>query len=538
MKKLLLIPLIVIFITSLFLSGCAEPTEPAAPVEPAKPAPVEPAPAEPEPAKPSADEPQYGGTFIIRVNRGITTMGSPADGAGYATGMLVFDTLFRLDDDENVLPWLAESYQISPDKTSITLKLREGVKFHDGTPFNAQAVKYNLEANLEANLRGSAVLGTIELYEVIDDYTLKMNLKEYDNTLLVRLASSDIGMIGSPTAMEKPATAETQAELHMVGTGPFMFDSWQRDNFIKVTRNPDYWVEGKPYLDAIEVRQIADLTVAVMGLKAGELDVITNVDPIDARQLEKEGYDIQVAGLYWVHTLIPSGNNPDSPFADKRVREALAYALDKEVMCEGIGMGFYTALYQMAMPWDPWYDSSLKPREYNLEKAKELLTAAGYPDGLNVKLISDVRARKDTLVAVQTYLLEAGFKIELDIADVARYSAITRDGWEGILSPGFPNSINYLGFLSRWRIADDYVSYYRPAGWQEKWDALTKEGDEVKRQEQFKELMKIMYDECIAIPYQGDAPLVVLQPGKVHGFNYHSNRTGAFYERESVWLSK
>ncbi len=551
MKNGFIITLMIVIIAGLLLGSCAEPSpEPAPAPSPApSPAPApapapepEPAPApEPEPAPaPEPGGPQYGGTFIWNHNGGITQIGSIADNLGICANRNSFPALEPLlltDELEHIEPFLATGWDVSPDGKTITLTLRKGIKFHDGTPFNAEAVKYNIEAVAAANLMGTAFLTNVTSIEVPDEYTVRINLEEVDSTFLLRIAQGAIGLMASPTAMAKEATAENMAELHCVGTGPFVFDSWQRDNFVRYTRNDDYWQEGKPYLDAIEIRNIADLTVSIMSFKAGEAQAIENVDPVDAVQLAAEGYTIYQPTLAYLHSFLPDGNNPDSPFADKRVRLALEYAIDKRTMAQGIGMGYYDPLGQLAMVGDQWYNDDCPLREYDPDKARQLLAEAGYPDGFTTTMVSDVMARRDTLVAVQTYLKEAGIETELEILEFGAAFTKPREGWEGILFPGFPNVGTLLGTMGRYGDESNYISFYRPEGFFEKWDAITAQLDDEQRTKQFKEIIKILYDEVMCIPYQGDCPLVAMYP-TLHGFEHHARHTVSYWAPQDVWLEK
>ena len=496
--------------------------------------------AQPVPAQTrSPEQPQYGGMFTLLHNGGIAVISSPSEGG--ALMMLrntcpVFERLLKTDDNERIQPWLAESWDISRDGKMITLHLRRGIKFHDGTDFNAEAVKYNLEAVKAAAIPGSAVLSKVSSYDILDPYTIRLNLTRFDATLLFRLAQTIVGYMASPTALKIQTTPERAAKDHMVGTGPFKFDSWQRDTYVRFKKFDGYWQKGKPYLDAIQLRYIADLTVSLMAFMSGEAQAIENIDPVEAKQLEKQ-YDIRTPNLYFFHNFLPDGNNPDSPFANKKVREAIEYAIDKKIVAQGVGMGYYP-LTQFAATTDPWYVPGLKPREYDPAKAKQLLAEAGYPNGFKTKLVADVRARRDPMIAVQTYLKEVGIDAELDMADIARATAMRREGWKGILYPGFPNAGTFLGIQDRYGQANDFVSFYRPPGWQEKWNALLEQPDETKRLVQFKELIKIMYDEVVAIPYMGNSPLMALNLGVVHGFKLHANHTADYYEPENIWLSK
>jgi peptide/nickel transport system substrate-binding protein len=337
--------------------------------------------------------------------------------------------------------------------------------------------------------------------------------------------------------LKKETTSETKAKLHAVGTGPFLFDGWKRDTFVKYKRWDGYWQKGKPYLDEIKIQNISDLAVSIMSFKSGEAQVVANIDPVDAKHLENEGYSIYQPDLHFLHSILPDGANPDSPFAEKKVRLALDYALDKRTMAEGIGMGYYEPLSQLAVKTDPWSNSELKFREYDPEKAKKLLAEAGYPNGFKTKLISDVMARRDTLVAVQTYLKQIGIETELKILEFGAAFALPRQGWEGIYFPGFPNVGTLVGIVDRWGESKNYISFYRPPGWQDKWDALVAQQDDQKRLIQMKALIKILYDEAAGIPYQGDAPCIV-RDVKIHGFDMHARRMVSYWEPQSIWLNK
>ena len=486
------------------------------------------------------EKPRYGGTFVWNHNGGIPKIGAPSDDLGIAGNRNMYPALEPLlitDEQERLQPWLAESWETAPDGKWITLHLRKGIKFQDGTDFDAEAVKVNLETVYKANIRGTGVLGKISSFDVLDKYILRMNLKEYDCTLLLRMAQSGMGQMVSPTALKKETTPENMAKLHSVGTGPFMFDSWKRDAYVKYKKWDGYWQKGKPYLDAIKIQNIPDLTVSIMSFKSGEAQAVENIDPVDAVQLAKEGYEIYQPSLYFLHSILPSGANPDSPFAKRKVRLALEYALDKKTMAKGIGMGYYEALCQLATKNDPWYNPTLKFREYDPAKAKQLLAEAGYPDGFKTKLVSDVMARRDTLVAAQTYFKEVGIETELEILEFGAAFALPRQGWEGIYFPGFPNVGTLVGILDRWGDAKNYVSLYRPPGWQEKWSALIAQQDDDKRMAQLRELMKVLYDEVVGLPYQGDAPLLV-RTDKVHNFDLHSHHIVSFWQPQNIWLSK
>lgn len=488
----------------------------------------------------SPTQDKYGGTFIWVHNGGITQIGAIADNLGIAAQRNtypMFEGLLMTDEQDNIQPWLVKTWDVSPDGKTITFNLEENVKFQDGTDFDAAAVQYNLELCLANNIGGTAFLTNVTSYVIPNKYTLEINLAEVDSTFLLRLAQGTIGLMASPTALQMETTPETIAQVHSVGTGPFLFDSWERDSFVRYVKWDGYRKPGVPYLDAIEIRNTADLTVSIMSLRAGEIHAVENVDPVDAQQLGSEGYTIYQPNLYFLHSVVPSGNNPESPFAKKEVRLALEYAIDKRTIAEGVGMGYYEALNQLATVKDSWYNPDLPFREYDPDMARELLAEAGYEGGFHTTLVSDVMARRDTLTAIQTQLAEVGITTDLEILDFGAAFGLPRQGWEGIYFPGFPNVGTLLGIQGRWGDPTTYISIYQPAGYWEKWDELFAELDTVKRTGILEDILEIIYDEAIGIPYQGDAPLVAMSP-KLHGFAHHAFHVTSFWAPGEVWLEE
>lgn len=447
------------------------------------------------------------------------------------------EPLLRLDTNGALKGHLAESFDIAPDGTSVTFHIRQGVRFHDGTSLNAEAVKYNLEATAVSGLWGAAILNTATSYDILDEYTLKANLSAYNYNYMTALAGL-AGMIASPTALQKPATDETISELHMVGTGPFVYDEFKESDYVKYTKYPYYWQPDLPYLDAIVIRTIADRTVAVMSFQAGEADELaTGLQLATSNMLEEQGYIITPYPLRFHFAMMTDSANPDSPFANKKVREALHYGVDKQTLVDGIGGGEkrgFVALYQMAEPTDPWYCPELPIREYDLDKAKGLLAEAGYPDGFQTVLHADTFAEMNFLEALQTELRKMGIIAELDIADMGRAVSLWYGGWEGLEHPGYPTYDTITGLNSRWGDPTAWPSMWVPDGWHDKWAALMAEIDDDKRVEMMKEVVRLDYNECVTFTWRGDAPFGV-NDGTSHGFVLHAGGAMDMWWPEVVW---
>lgn len=262
MKKLYFMLILILFL-SLLLPACAAPssttTKPAA----SKPGAL---------VTPTATKPQYGGLLKIIVRVTIGTLGSPSEGSTVYYPMSAAPAMQNLllnDKDGNAITsnsTLAESYNISPDGKIITLHLRKGVKFQDGEPFNAEAVKYNLQ-NYAPNKVIPDLLKNVSSYDVIDEYTLRITLKVFDPSFLSSLAKGNTGIMASPAALKITSTPENMAKDHMIGTGAFKFTNWQRDVSAKYEKWTGYWEQGKPYLDGIEYNQVVDPVTSLVSLR-------------------------------------------------------------------------------------------------------------------------------------------------------------------------------------------------------------------------------------------------------------------------------
>jgi len=473
---------------------------------------------------------------------GFTNMNPPADAGSLLTRTLCpsLETLLRRDPDGKLQGHLAESFNVSPDGKAVTFHIRKGVQFHDGTPLNAEAVKYNLEATAKSGLWGAGVLAAAKSYDILDEYTLRANFDGYNYSYMTALAGFT-GMIASPTALQKPATDETKPRLHMVGTGPFIFDSFKQNDFVKYKKNPNYWQKGKPYLDAVIIRHIPDRTVAVMAFQAGEADELATGLPLaTSNMLEAQGYKITSMPLRFHFAMMWDSANPASPFANKKVREAVHYGVDKQTLVNGLGGGEkrgYIALYQMAEPGNPWYCPELPIRKYDLAKAKQMLAEAGYPNGFKTVLHADTFAEMQFLEALQTELKKMGIDATLDIADMGRAVSLWYGGWEGLEHPGYPTYNTIPGLNSRWGDPTAWPSMYVPAGWHDKWKAVMAEIDDAKRVEKMKDIVRLDYNEVVTFTWRGDAPFGI-NDGTVHNLVLHAGGAMDMWWPENVWKEK
>jgi len=378
-------------------------------------------------------QPQYGGTLRRLALAFPRVLGYPEEftplDAGFSS--VALERLVGWDEEGNLSPELAESWEGDPENLTITWHLRKGVQFTDGTEWDAEALKWNYESRIRASrmVNGQA----IKSLEVIDNHTLRMHLKDYDRMMLHNYGWT---VMISPTAFEKAGGGDLEkskewARLNPVGTGPFKIVEFQRDVLIRCERNDNYWRENLPYFDGLEYRLIPDPMISSAMMQAREADMLANIDVRTALDLEALGFNVNW-GQGMLMALLPNSADPDSPFADKRVREAVEYAINRPALAKMIGYGKYEPITQLAGSDFLGYVPDFDPRPFNQQKARQLLAEAGYPKGLKTKIIS-AEQNRDLAAALQSYLSEVGIEVDLDIADSARYIAsVFSEGWEGL----------------------------------------------------------------------------------------------------------
>lgn len=291
--------------------------------------------------------------------------------AGTSVAFAIYDPLMRRDANGEMQPYLAESIEPSADLTEWTLKLRPDITFHDDTPLDAQALKTIFDDYLKADGAVTAAnLAEVEM-AIVDDLTVTYQLSEPNSAFADELGLA-IGWPFSPTAA---AAAGDDAGSRPVGTGPFVFDSWERDNRLVVKKNPNYWQEGLPYLDEIVFRPIPDEDTRISSLETGDIDVLQTLrQSSGVRVRDLQGVDSyeqlgNITGVNIFNTTVP-------PLDDVRVREALARAVDQAQIIEiQGGTGVVPPSTQVFSEDDPYYSEAVADAwaTYDPETATELL---------------------------------------------------------------------------------------------------------------------------------------------------------------------
>ena len=369
------------------------------------------------------------------------------DGESLKVTKNIYDTLVDYDDDNTeVVPGLAERWESSKDGKTWTFYLRKGVKFHDGTDFNAEAVVYNFERWMDKDhpdhkggefpYYGYMFGGykgdkghVIKSVTAVDEYTVKFELNYPQAPFLNNLAMPPFG-IASPTAVKKDPEGFGQKP---VGTGPFKLDSWKKNDTITLVKNEEYWQEGLPKLDKLIYRSIPENAARFSALQAGDIDIMDGLNPSDVK-LVKQNQNLQIFERPGMNVAYLAFNTEKKPFNDPKVRQALNHAVNKE----GIIKSFYADLAKPAknpMPDVLWgYNDQIKDYEFDLDKAKKLLKEAGYADGFKVDFWAPTDPRpympdgKKIAEFIQADLAKIGVKAEIVSYDWQTYLDRTGKG--------------------------------------------------------------------------------------------------------------
>ena len=336
----------------------------------------------------------------------------------------IYDNLVQYKaGSTEIEPGLATEWSTSSDGKEWTFKLRQGVKFHDGTPFNAEAVKFSIERQLPPNQTADMPyadfsFGMVDKVTVVDDNTVKFSLKYPYAPFLLNLAMVLTAPIVSPEAVKKWGKDFGQ---HPVGTGPYVFDKWDKDDKIVLKANKDYW-RGKPKIDTVMFQVVKENSVRANKLLAGEVDIIDGIDPNDIERIKADknidfidapGMNINYLGL----------RTDRKPFDDPRVREAVSRAINRDELVQSLYKGQAMVANGPLPPILFGFDKDLQPYGYDPEKAKQLLKDAGYDNNLKIDLLSYPNPRPynaiggDTLAtALAGYLAKVGITVNIQSA--------------------------------------------------------------------------------------------------------------------------
>jgi peptide/nickel transport system substrate-binding protein len=333
------------------------------------------------------------------------------------TGRLVFaalcDKLFDVTPELKIVPQLATGYEWAPDHKSIVIKLRPGVRFQDGEPFNAEAVKFNIERHqtTPGSFRKSEI-AEIQSVEVVNDLTVRFHLSQPLVPLLAALTDR-AGMMVSPKAAK---ASGDKFGTQPVCAGPYKFVQRVAQGKIVLEKVADYWDQKSFAIDRVEFVPITDSSSRVASLRSGDLQMIERVSPTDLAEIRGDS-KLKVTGIPELgYQMIPLNvaNGPKSKaFSDVRVRQALDLAIDRETLVKTVFGGEYIAGNQFISPANPYYDKKVPVAKRDLARARQLLKDAGQPSFSFTLVVPPERDRQEASLILQAMWAEAGITANL-----------------------------------------------------------------------------------------------------------------------------
>ena len=364
-----------------------------------------------------ADEPKKGGTLTIIHNSPIPHLNN-AIRSGTTTGYpatKIFASPVRFNMNYEYEPYLAESWEFSDDKKSLTLKLRDA-KFHDGTPITSKDVAFSI-MTIKAKHPFKTMFAPVEKVDTPDPKTAIIRLSSPHPALLTAL-TPPLCPILPEHVYGKGEIRDNPANIKPVGSGPFKVASFKPDEYLVLERNEDFFIPGRPYLDKLVFRIIPDAASRTLAMENQEADMypelenaanILRMKKKDFLEATPEGYSL-IGPLGWLEF-----NTKKAPFDNKKVRQAISYAIDRKAFTKNIFRGMAAIATGPIAPGTPFYTADVNPYDVDLDKANKMLDEAGYPkgaDGIRFKMTIDAETHPDLL---QQYLLSQLKKIGIAV---------------------------------------------------------------------------------------------------------------------------
>jgi len=449
----------------------------------------------------------------------------------------VYSTLMALDPDAKPYPELAESYTVSDDGLAYTFKLRRGVKFHHGDELTADDVKFTFDRLRAPNSGYSygAQVETIKSVDVVDRYTARFRLSKRTGPFLIYMAFP-----GSSIVPKKLVESGHDLNAKPIGTGPFRFVSYEPRTAIKFVRNADYFEKGKPYFDSMEYRIISDITALTNALLSGVVNFSNEVPPKDFTKVRAHpdlaGLTLEGSRYHWLLL-----NTKREPFNDRRIRQAVSFALDRQALVEGAFFGLGTAILGGVIPKWNWAYADLRfvPPRGDPDQARKLLSEAGYPNGFRTTM--SVASSFPNLMAmapiIQANLARVGINAKIGTMEIPRY-------WDEVWSTS-NFDITSMYWLSPLADPDDFVTNNYKCGMpinvqkycSTEMDTLLDQAKSAATQEARRELYRKMQE--LSLRDMAQVPLVngwllIGHTKKLR--NYRPMRTGFLKTLKDAWL--
>lgn len=448
-----------------------------------------------EDPKESTGETKSGGVVRIAMATEVDNLDPYQSAATDTSSMMdnVFDGLFDTDEAGELVPNLAEDVEISEDGKTYTFQLREGVTFHDGSDFTAEDVVYSYGklAGLETGEPLSSKFAVVADVEATGDYEVKVQLNEVDSSFLARNIVAIV-----PSDYEEQSTKP-------IGAGPFKFKEYKAGQELVLVKNEEYYLTEKtPKVDEVQFKIMPDSESSILAMQAGEIDIIPGISELGIQQL---GDQIDIVSGPQNMVQLMAMNNSFKPFTDVRVRQAINYAVDKDAIIDTVAEGKGTKLGSNFSPaMDYYFEKGLE--DYyttNVEKAKELLSEAGYADGFEFTLTvpSDYQFHVDTAQMLASQLEQINVKVNIEPIEFSTWleRVYTNAEYEATV-------ISFTGKLDPFEVVGRFVSDYpknfvkfKDARFDEVIRSATKETEESKKAELYKEAQRILTEQAASV---------------------------------------
>lgn len=458
------------------------------------------------------------------------------EGESFKVTVNLYETLINFgEQDTEIQPGLATEWEQSEDGLKHTLKLREGVKFHDGTDFNAEAVVFNFErwkaGNAEQFYYYNSQFGDkIAEVKALDEYTVEFTLNAPIAPFYKNLAMSPFG-IASPAAIEQHGDDFFK---NPVGTGPFKFKEWKENDRITIVKNEEYWQDGLPKLDEVIFRVIPENSARLNALSSGEVDLIDGVNFSDKGTIDGNP-DLQVFERPSLNVGYLGLTSTRGPLKEKLVRQALNHAVDKQALIDAFYAGAAEPAINPMPPVVAGYNPDVQDYEYDPAKAKELLAEAGYPDGFEMELWAMPVPRpympegQKVGEALQSMFAEIGVKAKIVTYEWGTYLDKAKNGeadtfllgWTG--DNGDADNFLYV-LLDEDAIGSNNYSYYKNDEVHELLLKAQASSDQAEREELYKQAQVIIKDDAPWIPLVHSTPLLA---GSANISNFLAHPTGS-----------
>lgn len=353
----------------------------------------------------------------------------------------IFDGLVRFDSEGRIEPALAVSWS-RLDPLTMEFKLRGGVRFHDGEAMDAEAVRFSLDrfADPQGGFPGAGFLGSIEKVEVVGKLTVRVKTRFPDGVLLHRLA----GLVTIVPPRYIAAHGEAYFGAHPVGTGAFRFVSWDAGSRIVLGANEDYWSGGPSRFKEL-IFLFLPIEKQVEGLLAGDVDIVTELPGTATLKVMKNA-STRIIKRESFYTIGASVNMSTGPLVDKRVRQALNHAIDREALIRYDLLGNGKALASLTMAGEIGHDPSLRPYPYDPHKARRLLAEAGYPKGVRLRVVVKAQGER-TMRIISNQLKKVGIRLDVrQTTDATVIHDIQNGSWDFAFG-GCPDPMAHSFFI-------------------------------------------------------------------------------------------